>query len=84
MDFASWVGFAAGGLTTACYMPQLKKVWATGSAEDLSLNMLLVLASGLALWTVFGVLRGEIAIVLANGLSLAFAMGLIGLKLRFG
>ena len=84
MDFASWVGFAAGALTTVCYVPQLKKVWDTRSAEDISLNMMLVLASGLALWTVFGVLRGEIAIVLANGLSLAFAMSLIGLKLRFG
>jgi MtN3 and saliva related transmembrane protein len=83
MDYASWIGLAAGALTTFCYVPQLKKVWDTRSTEDISLKMMLVLASGLALWTVFGVLRGEIAIVLANALSFAFAVSLIGLKLRF-
>ena len=38
-------------------MPQLKKAWTTGQTDDISMNMLLVLASGLALWVAYGVLQ---------------------------
>jgi len=48
------------------------------------MHMMLVLAAGLTLWIVFGILRGEIPIILANGVSLALASAIVGLKLRFG
>ena len=45
------------------------------------MNMLLVLASGLALWVAYGVLQKDIVIILANAISLALIGGLVCLKL---
>jgi MtN3 and saliva related transmembrane protein len=43
--------------------------------------MLLLLSCGLGLWVVYGVLREDIVIILANGISLALLAGLVYLKL---
>jgi MtN3 and saliva related transmembrane protein len=84
MNYVPWIGYLAGILTAISYFPQLKKVWVTRSAEDISMHMMLVLGAGLTLWIVFGILRGEIPIILANGVSLALALAIVGLKLKFG
>ena len=48
ITFATVVGLAAAVCTTAANVPQLKKAWTTGQTDDISMNMLLVLGSGLA------------------------------------
>ena len=80
--FATVVGLAAAVCTTAANVPQLKKAWTTGQTDDLSMNMLLVLACGLALWLAYGVLQKDIVIILANAISLALISGLVWLKLK--
>lgn len=65
------IGLAAAFCTTVSYAPQVMKCWRTGKADDLSLRMFLLLAAGLALWVVYGVLRGDWVIVGANTISLA-------------
>jgi MtN3 and saliva related transmembrane protein len=62
----SLIGAAAAFCTTASYVPQLKKVWTTGETRDLSLKMLPILAAGLALWIIYGLLRGDAAVIAAN------------------
>jgi len=79
--FATVIGLAAAVCTTAANVPQLKKAWTTGQTDDISLKMLLLLACGLALWVVYGVLQEDIVIILANGVSLALLAGLLYLKL---
>ena len=79
--FATVIGLAAAVCTTAANLPQLKKAWTTGQTDDISLKMLLVLASGLGLWVAYGVLQKDIVIILANAISLALISGLVCLKL---
>lgn len=80
-NFETFIGAAAAFCTTASYVPQLRKCWATGETGDISLKMLLFLATGLFLWLVYGVLRGDWVIVLANGVSLAMLGGIIFIKI---
>jgi MtN3 and saliva related transmembrane protein len=68
--------------TTASYIPQLKKCWETGSAGDLSLKMFSILAAGIALWVVYGVLQGDAVIILANSVSLVLLAGILYFRLR--
>jgi len=82
ITFATVIGLAAAVCTTAANLPQLKKAWTTGQTDDISLKMLLLLACGLGLWVVYGVLQKDIVIVLANAISLALLVGLVWLKLR--
>lgn len=79
--FVTVVGLAAAVCTTGAIFPQLMKAWTTGETDDISMNMLLVLASGLALWVAYGVLKADIVIILANGISLILVGGLLCLKM---
>jgi MtN3 and saliva related transmembrane protein len=79
--FATVIGLAGAVCTTAANLPQLKKAWTTGQTDDISLMMLLLLASGLGFWVAYGVLQKDIVIILANAISLALLSGLVCLKL---
>ena len=76
----TFVGGAAALCTTASYIPQLRKCWTTGET-GLSLKMLL-LTCGLGLWLVYGLMRGDVVIILANGVSLALLGCILYFKVR--
>src|SRR4051794_9595137 len=63
---AETIGLAAAVCTTVAYFPQLKKSWQTRRTDDLSLAMLLVLSSGVALWVVYGVVKADWVIIAAT------------------
>jgi MtN3 and saliva related transmembrane protein len=76
------IGLMAACCTAVSYFPQLKKCWVTGHAEDLSFKMLVILATGIALWVVYGMLQHDVVIMLANGVSLALLFGILFFKVR--
>jgi MtN3 and saliva related transmembrane protein len=82
MTMTSVIGLLAAFCTTFSYIPQLKKCWDTGSAGDLSLKMFSILAAGIALWVVYGVMQSDMVIILANSVSFLLLMGILGFKLR--
>ena len=82
MDFTTTIGLVAAICTTASYYPQLRKCWETGSAGDPSLKMFLTLAAGVALWVVYGFLKSDIIIIIANAVSLALLLGILYFKFR--
>jgi len=67
MDTVTALGLLAGSLTTLAFAPQAIRAWRTRSTADLSLAMLVVLLAGVLLWLAYGVVRGDVAIVAANG-----------------
>ena len=82
MDLVTAVGGVAAVCTTVSYFPQLKKCWQTGHTGDLSLRMLSILAAGIAMWTLYGVLKSDLVIIVANAVSLALLLGILYFKLR--
>jgi MtN3 and saliva related transmembrane protein len=76
------VGFLAASCTALANLPQVIKAWKTHSTGDLSLKMILLLGAGLALWVVYGMMRGDMVIILANLLSLALVANLLVFKLK--
>ena len=82
MDLTTLIGRVAALCTTASYYPQLMKCWATGSAGDLSLKMFITLSAGIGLWVVYGFLKSDFVIIIANVVSLGLLMGILYFKLR--
>jgi MtN3 and saliva related transmembrane protein len=78
----TFIGGFAAFCTTVSYIPQVKKAWATHETGDLSLKMLLILSAGLALWILYGFLKGDWVIILANGVSLAMLANLVWFKMH--
>jgi MtN3 and saliva related transmembrane protein len=76
------IGALAAFCTTVSYVPQVRKCWTTGRADDLSLRMFLLLSAGIALWVVYGAMREDAVIVIANSISLCFLAIILYFKLR--
>ena len=77
-----WIGVLAAILTSLSYIPQVRKAWPRGSTRDLSLRMLAVLTSGLLLWVVYGFLKGDWVIVVANCVGATLSGSVLAFKIR--
>ena len=82
MSLVTAIGLAAAFCTTISYIPQIRKIWATGETHDISLKMFLILSTGIALWILYGVLQRDAVIILANSVSLAFLCAILFFKIR--
>lgn len=65
-NLASYIGGAAALLASLSYLPQVRKAWSPGSTKDLSSRMLTALTTGLLLWVVYGIIKGDWVIIVAN------------------
>jgi MtN3 and saliva related transmembrane protein len=77
-----WIGVVAAILTSLSYIPQVRKAWPRGSTKDLSLHMLMVLTGGLVLWVVYGLMKGDLVIVIANCVGAALSGSVLAFKIR--
>lgn len=82
-SFVSTIGFIAGTLTTIAFLPQLIHTWKHKSARELSYGMLFAFSSGVAFWLLYGLLIHAWPIILANAATLALAVGILVLKIRY-
>ena len=83
VGWAETIGIVAGVLTTFSSFPQVIKVWRTRSTGDLSLMMLAMAVTGIALWLVYGLAIGSMVVTLANTVSLGLWATVLGFKLRY-
>jgi MtN3 and saliva related transmembrane protein len=74
------VGLFAGLCTTAAWVPQLARTWKRRSTEDLSWPYLLVFATGVSSWIVYGVLADDVPVIAANIVSILLIGLLVHLK----
>jgi MtN3 and saliva related transmembrane protein len=80
---ATTIGLVAGTLTSIAAIPQLVKTLRTRHARDISIWQPLLLAIGIALWLVYGMLIHDLPLVLANIVPLICNIMLTILKLRY-
>ncbi|MEM9924347.1 MAG: SemiSWEET transporter [Cyanobacteria bacterium P01_D01_bin.50] len=78
------VGLLAATLTTSAFLPQMIKTWQTKSAKDVSYAMLITFITGVFLWLIYGILRQDIAVILANAFTLLFNLTILYLKIKYG
>ena len=78
------VGLLAGLLTTGAWLPQIYRSWTTRSCSGLSWIYLATMVAGFATWLAFGLLAGEVAVVITNAISLFLAVTLAVVKASSG
>lgn len=82
-ELTTTIGFVAGLATTAANLPQVWKTYRSKSGEGLSFRMLLMLAIGIILWMIYGVMTESLPLIATNGIVLLLILSLIGMKLKF-
>jgi MtN3 and saliva related transmembrane protein len=78
------IGLLAGFCTTVSFVPQLIKVATTKKVRDISLHMYAVLATGIFLWLVYGILIGEFPVIVANAVSFVLCALILMYKVVYG
>lgn len=77
------IGYLAASLTTLSFLPQALHTFRTRDVSGISLGMYSMFATGVALWLVYGLLLGAWPIVVANAVTLALALAILVMKLRY-
>lgn len=83
MDSITVIGITASTFTALSLLPQLIKLLKEKKAEDLSVGMLLVLFTGLALWVLYGIKKQDLIIIVANSFSLLINGIIVFLTLKY-
>jgi MtN3 and saliva related transmembrane protein len=80
----TFIGLFAAACTTSSFVPQVIKAWRSRSTRDVSAGMFTLLLTGNSLWLIYGVLIGDLPIVVANLITLGLVVTILALKLRYG
>ena len=78
------VSAVAATLTTAAFLPQALHILRHKDTRAISLQMYVAFATGVLLWMVFGVLIGNLPIIVSNAITLGLALAIIAMKLKYG
>lgn len=83
IDAFTLLGVMAGAITSVGFIPQLIKGYRTKHLTDVSYGMPLFLAFGMSIWLSYGVLRNDIAIIIANTFGVGCNLLLVLLKYHY-
>ena len=83
MNWVTILGLVAATFTTAAFVPQAVKIIRTKHTKDISIVMYSMLIVGIILWLIYGIMLGELPIILTNSVTLVFTAIIFGLKLKY-
>ena len=83
MNWTQVIGLAAGVCTATSLIPQVVKTIKDKKADDVSLVMLVVLGTGIALWIVYGIKRSDLPIIATNSFSLLVNLVMVFLRIKY-
>ena len=84
MQWIDYLGIFGTFLSSITFLPQVYKAWKTRSVGDLSAWMLLILMGNVTTWLVYGILKSDLSLILANGIIMALTLLMAYMKVRFG
>ena len=73
MDLIIALGLIGATLTTITFLPQLIKVFKTRSTKDISAGMFVLFVIDFFVWLIYGILIGDIPLIIANSFALVEA-----------
>jgi MtN3 and saliva related transmembrane protein len=85
-DLVAWadiIGTVAGILVLSSFIPQLIKAYKTKKMSDVSIHLMILIASGMFLWVIYGLIRSDPVIIGTNATGFALNITLLVMKLRY-
>jgi MtN3 and saliva related transmembrane protein len=78
------LGYVAGMVTVASFLPQVVRAWRTRQTRDLSLASLTLLITAGSMWILYGALSRDWPVVATNGGMVGLLVLLAAAKLKHG
>jgi MtN3 and saliva related transmembrane protein len=83
MNLTDFIGALAAFLSTVSFLPQAWHTFRTRDVSGISLGMYSTFIAGIGCWFVYGLLLKAWPIVIANFITLALAVAILAMKLRY-
>ncbi len=77
------IGIIAGILVLSSFIPQLHKAYKTKRMLDVSIYLMTLIASGMFLWVIYGIIRKDPVIIGTNAAGFILNIILMTLKLKY-
>ena len=77
------IGISATFFSLWSTVPQIKKSLRTKKTDDVSKWLIISLIVGLSLWVLYGIVKGDIVIAVANAIGVTLNLILLFLKLKY-
>jgi MtN3 and saliva related transmembrane protein len=81
--WADIIGTIVGILVLLLFIPQIMKAYKTKKMFDLSPHLMILIASGMFLWVIYGFIRLDPVIIGTNTAGFALNITLLVMKLRY-
>jgi len=78
------LGYIAGMVTVASFLPQVVRAWRTRQTRDLSLASLALLITAGSMWILYGALSRDWPVVATNGGMVGLLVLLAAAKVKHG
>jgi MtN3 and saliva related transmembrane protein len=83
MEYLDILGLVATCFTTSAFVPQVWRTWRTRDVSGISLATYAVITVGLALWLIYGLLRGDMPLIVANAVMVVLTASIAVMKIAF-
>ena len=77
------LGLVATCFTTSSFVPQVIRTCKTRDVSGISLSTYVIITLGLALWLIYGVLKGDLPLIVANSLMVILTLSITIMKISF-
>lgn len=80
MEYVDYIGSVAAICTTIAFLPQVIQSYKTRDLSGISLPMYSIFTTGVAMWLVYGLMKSDWPIMIANAITLALSSMILILK----
>ncbi|NDC77494.1 MAG: hypothetical protein EBZ67_06440 [Chitinophagia bacterium] len=84
LQWIDYLGLLGVFLSSITFVPQVYKAWTTRSVGDLSAWMLLILMGNVSTWLVYGIVKSDLSLILANAIIMGLTLLMVYMKVSFG
>lgn len=77
------LGLVATCFTTSSFIPQVIRTWKTRDVSGIALSTYVIITAGLALWLIYGILKGDLPLIVANSMMVLLTLAITIMKIVF-
>jgi MtN3 and saliva related transmembrane protein len=83
VEYVDIIGTVAGILVLSSFVPQIMKAYKSKKMFDVSAHLMVLIASGMFLWVIYGFIRSDPVIIGTNATGFALNITLLAMKIRY-
>jgi MtN3 and saliva related transmembrane protein len=77
------LGLVATCFTTSSFIPQVISTWKSKDVSGISLPTYVIITIGLALWLAYGIIKGDMPLIIANAVMVVLTSAITLMKISF-